>query len=234
MFEAGPRVSEVLSLTVRDWAESLFLNRFAATSKGSHGLRVKHLIVSMTTAKMYRRYFDDGDNGKLSNDPQSLRLGDVERMFRQNSAEVADIPLFLTSRGTRMTANHFRDYYWGPALCEAGIDADPHLARHWFVTNALRNIESASTDEVDLRRKKLELVEYMKWRTGERTLKVYEHLRREHNFLRRLNSIHREMATRARNFNSARNKCSINHTASTALPAMHKDLAFVLGEDDEN
>lgn len=232
MFEAGPRISEILSLTVRDWAESLFLNRFSATSKGSHGLRVKHLVVSMATAKMYRRYFDDADNGRLSNDPRSLRLADVERMFRDNPEQVATIPLFLTSRGTPMTANHFRDYYWRPALRNAGIDADPHLARHWFVTNALRNIEAAAMDEVDLRRKKLELIEYMNWSTGERTLKVYEHLGREHNFLKRLNSIHREMAKRTRNFNQSRNRNSINLPATRV--GRDKALAFVLGEDDES
>jgi site-specific recombinase XerD len=234
MFEAGPRISEIVGLTVRDWAESLFLNRFSAKSKGSHGLRVKHLVVSMTTAKMYRRYFDDANNGRLSNDLRSLRLSDVERMYRQNPGQVVDIPLFLTSRGTPMTATHFRDYYWSPALRAAGIDADPHLARHWFVTNALRNIESAATDEVDLRRKKLELIEYMKWRTGERTLKVYEHVRREHNFLKRLNSIHREMATRERTFKSMRNKKSLTNIVSTELPATDRNLAFILGDDDEN
>jgi len=232
MFEAGPRISEILSLTALDWAESLFLNRFSATSKGSHGLRVKHLVVSMTTAKMYRCYFDDADHGRLSNDPRSLRLADVERIFRQNPAQVADIPLFLTSRGTSMTANHFRDYYWRPALHAVGIDADPHLARHWFVTNALRNIEAAATDEVDLRRKKLELIEYMKWRTGDRTLKVYEHLSREHNFLKRLNSIHGEMARRASRFNSRRSMSP--NAPPTVLSRMDEDLAFVLGEDDES
>lgn len=144
------------------------------------------------------------------------------------------MPIFLTSRGTGMSSNHFRDYYWKPALRAAGIDADPHLARHWFVTNALRNIEAASSDEVDLRRKKLELIEYMKWRTGERTLKVYEHLRREQSFLKRLNLIHREMARRTRDSNDGKQNRAINSAISSTLPGIDKDLAFVLGEDNDS
>ena len=85
-----------------------------------------------------------------------------------------------------MCAKTFRHGYWTPALRAANIHANPHLARHWFVTNALRMIEKTSKDENEAARRKAELVEYMGWRTAERTLKAYEHvnpgrqLRRDH------------------------------------------------------
>ena len=58
-----------------------------------------------------------------------------------------------------MTAKLFRDHYWTPALRAAGLDADPHLARHWFVTNALRHVERGVRDEAALARRKQELIQ---------------------------------------------------------------------------
>jgi integrase len=50
LFESGARVSEVVGLTAGDWAVSQFLNRFHACNKGSHGRRVKTLVVSQLDA----------------------------------------------------------------------------------------------------------------------------------------------------------------------------------------
>ncbi|PYT22262.1 MAG: hypothetical protein DMG58_30530 [Acidobacteria bacterium] len=38
---------------------SSFGNHFSARSKGSFGQRVKTLVISNPTAKLYRRYFDE-------------------------------------------------------------------------------------------------------------------------------------------------------------------------------
>ena len=46
-------------LTAADWAASDFTNRFFARNKGSHGRRVKTIVVSNPTAKLYRRYFNE-------------------------------------------------------------------------------------------------------------------------------------------------------------------------------
>jgi site-specific recombinase XerD len=186
LFEAGPRISEVLSLTALDWADSNFTNRFTATNKGSRGVRMKQLMVSMATAKLYRRYFDHETEGRRAHDRAGLTLTALAKMLAVEPERLATIPLFLTARGTPMTAKLFRDYHWSQALRSAGIDADPPLTRHWFVTNALRHIEKEAKDEAELKRKKQELIEYMKWRTGERTLQVYEHLQREERFPEKL------------------------------------------------
>jgi hypothetical protein len=96
-----------------------------------------------------------------------------------------------------MEAKIFRSGHWPPALRAAGIHANPHLARHWFVTNALRLIEQTSKDENEIIRRKAELVQYMAWRTAERTLRAYEHVSRDETFLSTtLTAIHSAMKRR--------------------------------------
>jgi integrase len=221
LFEAGCRVSEALSLTALDWAHSHFMNRFTALNKGSHGLRTKQLMVSMATAKLYRRYFDSHEEGRRLHDPSALTVRELSRLLKEDRQQLAAIPLFLTERGTRMTQKLFRDYYWRPALRSAGIDADVHLTRHWFVTNALRQIERSAGNEADLLRRRSELIEYMKWRSGERTLRAYEHVQREARFLNKLSLIHRQMNKRETDFEREPTQASA-------------ELAYLLGEDDDS
>lgn len=180
LFESGARISEVLDLTALDWSVSQFMNQFVARNKGSFGIRTKRLVVSSATAKMCRRYFDDAVEGRRAHDRQDLTLNDLARL---EAADLARIPIFLTTRGTPVRSRHFRRFYWAAALRAAGIHASPHLARHWFVTNALRMIEKTSKDENETIRRKAELVQYMGWRTAERTLKAYEHVNRSENFV---------------------------------------------------
>ena len=236
LFESGCRVSEVLSLTALDWAHSHFMNRFTAINKGSRGLRTKQLMVSMATAKLYRRYFDNKADGRQSVDPEDMTVKALDRLRNEDRQRLAAISLFLTERGTRMTPKLFRDYYWRPALRAAGIDADIHLARHWFVTNALRQIERSVQTDADLQRRRTELIGYMKWRSGERTLKAYEHVQREERFLEKLSAIHRQMNKRETDFakeqtHSSPDDCRIDQRIH---PGMSEELAYLLGEDHDS
>src|SRR2546426_264421 len=149
------------------------MNRLTANNKGSFGVRTKILVVSQPTAKLYRKYFDDDVEGRRAHDPGHRTLTAVTESMKHDPQALARIPLFLTRRGAPMSARVFRECHWKPALRRAGLDADPHTARHWFVTNALRNIEATARDAGELSRRKEELVQYMRWSTGERTLKVY-------------------------------------------------------------
>ena len=93
-----------------------------------------------------------------------------------------------------MSSNLFRDHYWRPALRAGGLHAHPHQARHWFVTNALRSIERTASGEDDQRRRREELIRYMKWRSGDKMLLAYEHVDRETRFINTtLPAIHAEM-----------------------------------------
>ena len=230
LFESGARISEVCGLSAADWSVSGFMARFASGDKGSHGRRTKFLMVSAPTAKMYRMYFNEWRAVEPRIATQARSIGQLETLVKRDSPQLEKIPIFLTSRGTDLSAQLFRDHYWRPALRKAGIDADPHAARHWFVTNALRNIEAQCHDEGELQRRKSELLQYMGWRSGERTMRVYEHLQRRERFLVQLNHIHREMGKRERKYRNA--------VSSPAQPTIQiqaaRELAFLLGEDNDD
>ena len=236
LFESGARISEILDLTALDWAVSHFLNRFRARNKGSFGERTKHLVVSQATAKLYRRYFDHEVAGRRACDPDQLTVNEIEKMFASDPSRLQQIPIFLTNRGTRMTEKLFRDWYWKPALRAAGFHAHPHQGRHWFVTNALRNIEQVSKNAGDRERRKQELIQYMSWKTGEKTLKAYEHLRREEEFVTStLPGIHAAMKRREQE--SA--KRQLPDSAQQAAPTAHslpydEEFATLTGCFDEH
>ncbi|MDP9224859.1 MAG: hypothetical protein M3P18_13650, partial [Actinomycetota bacterium] len=116
------------------------------------------------------------------------------------------------------------------------LDADPHLARHWFVTNALRHVERAARDEAALARRKQELIQYMAWRSGEQTLRAYEHVERSDSFQRRLRAIHQTMRRRER---LAARPAGPHHRvspddASINAVGVSGDLAYLLGEDHDD
>ena len=230
LFESGARISEVCGLTAADWSVSDFLTRFASVDKGSHGRRTKFLMVSAATAKMYRMYFNESGCGPPRRPAEASSVGQLESLLRSDSPRLRSIPIFLTSRGTAMSPQLFRDHYWRPALRRAGIDADPHSARHWFVTNALRNIEAQSRDEGELRRRKTELIEYMGWRSGEQTMRTYEHLQRRERFFTQLNQIHCEMERRVREYSDSGSTPRLPAAEVQAGP----ELAFLLGEDNND
>jgi integrase len=172
MFETGARISEICGLTVGDWGAKGFSDTSTAFSKGSNGRRVKFLRWSSSTTKLLRKYFD---SDRLVADRCGKRLSDYMRSYRSNPDFLYSVPLFLTNRGTTLSANSFRDLYWRPALKAANMHAHIHQARHWYVTMAIREIyeESAERDEVE--RRTIELIQYMNWRSGKSTLDAYEH-----------------------------------------------------------
>jgi hypothetical protein len=70
----------------------------------------------------------------------------------------------------------------------------------------------------------------MGWRSGERTMRTYEHLQRRERFLAELSHIHREMRRRERKY--------LDSGSSPGQPAAQvqagRDLAFLLGEDNDD
>lgn len=228
LLESGARISEVFDLTAADWSVSSFGNHFSARSKGSFGERVKTLVISNPTAKLFRRYFDQDRRCPTK---ESLTVSALSRIQKQNPEQLPRIRIFLSQRGTPMTPGLFRDHYWRPALRAAGIDADPHTCRHWLVTNAMRHMEQAATDEADLVRRKQELIQYMAWRSGERTLKAYEHLERGRSFAMRLQAIHREMRKREQR---TVKELAMGAAGETTVPNDNRDLAVLLGDTDDD
>lgn len=171
LFETGGRISEVTGLTLGDWADRGLLQEASAFSKGSHGVRVKFLRFSAETAKLLRRYFD-GERRK--HDPQGLRLDEYLQSSKAGHFDLREVPLFLTTRGTACGPEAFR-VHWNQACAAEGIDVDCHQGRHWYTTMAVRQIYEQAQAEGEVKRRLRELIEYMKWRSGEAVLEAYQH-----------------------------------------------------------
>jgi integrase len=172
LFETGGRISEVVGLTLGDWVGHGMRREVTAFSKGSKGRRVKFLRFSDSTAKLLRRYVD---SDRRRHDPQRHSLDYFLRASKSGGIDLHSVPLFLTARKTRLTPSTFRDLYWVPACAAAGLDADVHQARHWYVTSAIRQIYETSSKPGEIERRLRELIEYMKWKNGKATLACYEH-----------------------------------------------------------
>jgi integrase len=171
LFESGCRVSEVVGLSLRDWAARGLLQEAQAFNKGSHGRRVKFIRFSAATAKLLRRCFDTERR-------QFDRNHHVLDDYLQSAAHETNlyhVPLFLCRRGTQLSPKAFREGCWNPACRAAGLDADVHQARHWYVTQAIRSIYTGAQSESDINRRLRELIEYMGWKSGWETLEAYQH-----------------------------------------------------------
>jgi integrase len=172
LFESGGRVSEVVGQTLGDWVARGMLQETQAFSKGSHGKRVKFLRFSAATAKLLRRYCD---TERREIDLHHYALDDYLQASRSGKLDLYQAPLFLSYHKTPLAPKTFRDRYWNPACRAAGIEADVHQARHWYVTQIVRGIYEMARSEAELQRRLRELIEYMGWKSGWETLEAYQH-----------------------------------------------------------
>jgi integrase len=172
LFESGCRVSEAVGLSLHDWATRNFLQEAQAFNKGSHGRRVKFIRFSAATAKLLRRCFD---TERRQLDRNRYGLDDYVTRAKERGLDLNHVPLFLSSRGARLTPKAFREGCWNPACHLAGIEADVHQTRHWYVTQAIRRIYESARSESEINRRLRELIEYMGWKSGWETLQAYQH-----------------------------------------------------------
>lgn len=172
LFESGCRVSEAVGLSLQDWAARGLLQEAQAFNKGSHGRRVKFIRFSAATAKLLRRCFD---TERRQLDRNNHVLGDYLQTAQEHDTNLYHVPLFLCRRGTQLTPRAFREGCWNPACQAAGIAADVHQARHWYVTQAVRSIYASARSESEINRRMRELIEYMGWKSGWATLQAYQH-----------------------------------------------------------
>jgi hypothetical protein len=93
----------------------------------------------------------------------------------EHATNLYHVPLFLCRRGTQLSPKAFREGCWNPACQAAGIEADVHQARHWYVTQAIRSIYETARLESEINRRLRELIEYMGWKSGWETLQAYQH-----------------------------------------------------------
>ncbi|WAH39360.1 site-specific integrase [Alicyclobacillus dauci] len=171
LLESGGRISEVCALTLGDWYAKGMMREATATSKGSNGKRVKFLRWTDDTAKLLRRYFDT-DRRKFDSEGRALEA--YLQLRKKGGIDLMKVPLFLSQRATALTPKKYRRY-WNAACAAAGIEAVVHQARHWYVTEAIRNIYDHSRTEGEFQRKIRELIGYMSWKNGYDMIEIYEH-----------------------------------------------------------
>lgn len=172
LFETGARLFEVLTLTLDDYYSRTSPIEFAAASKGSHGMRVKYLCCSAATITLFERYCA---TERRRFDPTHRTLEEHRRAVNRKPDGLRTVSLFLSNRGTPLSADAFRTRAWTPACQHAHIDVDIHQARHWYVTMAMRQLYRTAQSPEDLAQRRAALVTYMAWHSGETMLDIYSH-----------------------------------------------------------
>ncbi|MFP5304491.1 MAG: hypothetical protein ACLGI7_01545, partial [Gammaproteobacteria bacterium] len=162
LLEAGPRGFEVAGRTLSDWLPHDCLQKLESASKGSNDKRVKTLAFSTATANLLRRYWDT-ERASHERGPYKT-LAQFRRAVDRKELKPESVPIFLSHSGRPYSIATFRDYYWRPALEAAGLRCQIQQTRHWFVTRALTLIDETSKSEVERRRRRDNLIKYMKWR----------------------------------------------------------------------
>lgn len=170
LFETGARVGETCGLMVSDWFRLGAKTEAETFNKGSYGLRTKTIHFSESTAKLLRRYFN---SSRRSLDPRAWGFADYENHSQETP--LLEVPLFLTRQHTQLLPSTFRDLYWRPACRAAGLVVNIHQARHWYVTQAIREIHETTPAGAERQRREQELIAYMAWKFGEVTLRSYNH-----------------------------------------------------------
>lgn len=171
LFESGGRISEVVGSTLDDWMKYGLQRKIAAFSKRSNGRRVKALQFSPETCTLLWRYFN---TERVKYDPNGYTLYEYQEQARLQQVDLTQIPLFLSQQRTPLSPDNFRDNYWKPACIVAEIEANLHQARHWYVTQIMRQIHALASDEAEIEHMKRMLQDYMAWRSDD-TIKAYDH-----------------------------------------------------------
>jgi integrase len=166
-YEAGPRLSEIVGLTIGGWRISQCRDEAETFNKGSRGVQTKTLGFSKDTSRLLHAYVI-GDRRRL--DPLGRTLGQLDDSD----------PLFLSQRRKPYSRAAFMPH-WYRLRRAAGLRLRVHDLRHWHVTQAMALIYEQARDEGELALAKERLQRYMGWRSDE-TLAAYEHVThaREH------------------------------------------------------
>jgi hypothetical protein len=171
MAEGLARLSEQIALTVADWwTGSRFATAIDTPNKGDDGQRTKTQIVTAELAAQLRHYFD---YDRI--DPTGRKLRDYERLALAGDLTLLrEAPLFPNKRGGFFSQSGVADYYFRPAMLDAGLKrATSHCLRHAGVNDFLSwvaGLECGAEEKDQLRRS---FGRYMGWKWPEAMLDHY-------------------------------------------------------------
>ncbi len=173
LFETGARVSELMALTLGDWKRRGLKDSAWAHNKGSRKRRAKFVSFSEDSVKLLQKYVN---TERVEVDAHHWKLDDYLAHAERREVDLDEVPIFLSKSGTPWTVASFRANYWKKACAAAKLDADPHQARHWYVSQALVEIHAkARKGETTVEQGVAELIAYMAWRSGEKVMQAYNH-----------------------------------------------------------
>ena len=218
LFDTGARISEICGLTLGDWEARGTLTEANAFNKGSNKKRVKFIRFTKATARLLRKYFDEE---RAALDEHNYTLNDYRRASRNGHIDIHRVPLFLSHQRTQLSPKTFRDNYWNPACRAAGIDADIHQARHWYVTNYIKTIYESVKTEEEREVEKGRLIKDMHWADGERTMKAYLHLWRAADHARVQDRLHKRLTSLRRMISEEPEKHRRGRPRKAAGPVAH-------------
>ena len=227
LFRTGARIDEVCSMTLLGWWESSGFRRTAFVhNKGSRKIATKEVVLDKTSQKFLRDYIN---LERVKLDPMGRTLAIFERLALRGELD-PDEPIFITRRGTPLTAQHFRDYYWRSAMTRELEGITPHAARHNMVTLHLAEIDRIARTPKERDRLREDFAARMSWASGEAMLKVYDRRTPGQKILGVMQKVHARMSRRERELATrpdapAEPPVTLGHE-STGL------LAQLIGEED--
>lgn len=199
LFRTGARIAEICGMTLLGWWQASQFGRTAMiTNKGSRQMPTKEVVLDKTSQKFLRDYI----NAERANyDRLGRTLTTFERLALRGDLDPNE-PVFLNSRGTQLSAQHFRDYYWRPAMQGELSGLTPHAARHNMVTLHLAEIDRIAKTSKERELLRLEFVAQMSWASGESMLKVYDSRSPGRRILDVMERVHKDMSRRERSYDS--------------------------------
>ncbi len=177
MIEGLARLSEQIALTLKDWWDaSEFGEEIYTPNKGDDYARTKVQAFSAAYAARLRRFVDidrvdrnevaGGARRTLDDFRQMALAGELHTLGRE--------PIFTNAKGDFFSQSGVADYYFRPAMIEAGLDGvSSHAIRHAGVCAFFAWVKKQAVDQAEKDALKAHFGRYMGWKWPEAMLEHY-------------------------------------------------------------
>lgn len=182
MIEGLARLSEQIALTLEDWwLASEFGEKINTPNKGDDFARTKVQVFSAALAARLRIFVNEtrvdlpeltgGKRRSLDDFRRIAAAGDLETLRRE--------PLFTNSKGGFFSQSGVADYYFRPAMDEAGLHSiASHALRHAGTCAFFAWVKELDIPASEKESLKLEFGDYMGWKWPESMLEHYSEVER--------------------------------------------------------
>jgi hypothetical protein len=182
MIEGLARLSEQIALTLKDWWDaSEFGEQVNTPNKGDDYARTKVQVFSAAYAASLRIYVNEQriDWCELAGGERRT-LNDFRRLAQGGDLAALELePLFTNAKGGFFSQSGVGDYYFRPAMEDAGlIGVTSHAIRHAGVNAFFEWLAVQEMPKEEKEALKLEFGLYMGWKWPEKMLEHYSEVER--------------------------------------------------------